>query len=236
MRVLVTSGASELSQRLASSLSPKHEVTLTDRRHVATSHRFVRCELGHDESTDSLVRGAEAVVHLGAVDPAASASDQLDVAMRCTYNLLWAAAGEGVRRIVFLSSLRLLDGYDPTLAVTERWRPVPTTDTTVLCYDLGEYVCREFAREGRFQVVCLRLGELTPDDVVPPTDWSSALYTDDAVAAVDLAIEADLPVVPGETKVPSWRIFHIQSDVPRARYITRTVQETLAFSPARRMP
>ena len=239
MRVSITSGASELSQQLAGSLSPKHEITLTDRRHVATSHRFVRSELGHDEASDSLVRGIEAVVHLGAVgavDPAASASDHLDVAMRCTYNLLWAAAGTGVRRFVFLSSLRLLDGYDPTFAVTESWRPVPTTDVTVLCHHLGEYVCREFAREGRIQVVCLRLGEITPDDAVPPTNWSSALYADDAVAAVELALQADLPVVPGETKVPSWRIFHIQSDVPRARYITRTAQDTLAFTPARRMP
>ena len=236
MRVLITSGESELSQRLAGALSPKHEVTLTDRRHVATSHRFVRSELGHDETTDSLVRGAEAVVHWGSADPAASTPDQLDAAMRCTYNLLWAAAGAGVRRFVFLSSLRLLDGYDPTLTVTERWRPVPTTDTTVLCHHLGEYVCREFAREGRIQVACLRLGEITPDDVEPPTDWSSALYIDDAVAAVELAIEAELPVGPYEVNAPNWSIFHIQSDVPRARYITSTAQEVLVFTPARRSP
>ena len=235
MRVLITSGASELSQRLAGSLSPKHEVTLTDRRNVATPHRFVRCELGHDEATDSLVSGVEAVVHLGAVDPDASTHDQLDVAMRCTYNLLWAAAGEGVRRIVFLSSLKLLDGYDPAFTVTERWRPVPTTDTTVLCYQLGEYVCREFAREGRFQVFCLRLGEITPENVEPPTSWSSALYPDDAVAATELAIEADLPPGIHQNTVLNWRIFHIQSDVPRPRYITRMAQEVLEFSPARRV-
>ena len=114
--------------------------------------------------------------------------------------------------------------------------PVPTTDTTVLCYQLGEYVCREFAREGRFQVFCLRLGEITPEDVEPPANWSSALYPDDAVAAAELAIEADLPAGIHQNTVPNWRIFHIQSDVPRARYITRMAQDVLEFSPARRMP
>ena len=79
----------------------------------------------------------------------------------------------------------------------------------MLCYYLGELVCREFAREGNVNVVVLRLGENTAEGETPGT---SALYTVDAVNAVEKALTAELS---------GWLdIFHIQSDVPNARFLT----------------
>ena len=40
----------------------------------------------------------DAIVHSGEAHSQANTSDKLDVAMRCTYNLLWAATEEGVPR------------------------------------------------------------------------------------------------------------------------------------------
>jgi hypothetical protein len=152
----------------------------------------------------------DAIVHSGDIDPAASVSDQLDYQMRCTYNLLRAAAEEGVPRFIYLSSLRLMERHDQGLAVTERWRPLPTTDLPVLCYHLGEFVCREFAREGKINVVILRLGDITPETSSEPSP--SALYEDDAVDALEKALSAELS---------GWLdIFHIQSAVPGARFLT----------------
>ena len=161
MRVLITSAASPLARELAVSLDSTHQVRLTDRTDVPYEMDAVRSDLGHEAPTDDLVKGMDAIIHPGDVDPKATASDQLDFQMRCTYNLLWAAAKEGVSRFVYLSSLRVMDGYDEGLAVTERWRPLPGVDVPVLCYHMGEYVCREFAREGKIDVVCLRLGDIT---------------------------------------------------------------------------
>ena len=209
MRVLITSAASPWPRELAALLSGSHDVRLTDQTEVSSDLEFVRSDLGHEAPTNDLVRGMDAIVHPGDVDPAASVSDQLDFQMRCSYNLLWAAAEEGVSRFVYLSSLHLMDKYDEGLAVTERWRPVPTVDVPVLCYHLGEYVCREFAREGKADVVVLRLGDITANG--SPAQSSSALYVDDAVQAVDRALTADLS---------GWNIFHIQSAVPNARFPT----------------
>ena len=210
MRVLITSAASHLPQELAESLNGSHQIRLTDRKEVSSDLEFVRSDLDHRAPTNELVRGIDAIVHFGDVDPAASVSDQLDFQMRCTYNLLWAAAEEGVPRFIYISSLRLMDGYDEGLAVTERWRPVPTVDVPVLCYHLGEFVCREFAREGKINVVCLRLGEITPDTNSDPSP--SALYVDDGIQAVEKALTAELS---------GWLdIFHIQSAVPNARYLS----------------
>ena len=210
MKVLVTSAVSHLPHNLASAVNSKHAVRLTDRQQVPSDLEFVRSDLDHTASTNHLVRGMDVIVHSGEIDPADSVSDQLDYQMRCTYNLLRAATEEGVSRFIFLSSLHLMDGYDPELAVTERWKTLPTTDPPILCYHLGEIVCREFAREGKISVVILRLGEITPESSPEPS--TSALYIDDAVDAVKKALTAELS--------GSLDIFHIQSAVPNARFLT----------------
>ena len=225
MKILVTTAASHLSQALAASLSGGHDVTLTDRGEVTTGLSFTRSELGHDEATNGLVRGMDAIIHSIEAEPGDGVSEQLDVAMRCTYNLLNAAAEEGVPRLIYLSSLRILDKYGEDMTVTETWRPIPTTDAAALCYHLGEYVCREFAREQKIEVVCLRLGELVSNADQQGAASSSALYADDAAQAVERALTAD---------VPNWSIFHIQSAGPNARYLTEAAEKTLGFAPAER--
>lgn len=224
MRLLITSAASRLSGELARELSKNHTVTVTDRVPVSTDLKFVRSDLGHDATTNDLVRHVDGVIHSVAVDGEATASERLDFAMRCTYSLLRAAAEEGVPRLIFLSSLDLLDGYDEQFVVTEHWRPLPSTGPRALGHHLGEYVCREFSLEGNIKVVVLRLGEMVwnVDEPAPP---SSALYVDDAVKAVDGAMKAD---------VKDSTLFHIQSAVPGARYITKAAQETLAYKPTKR--
>ncbi len=210
MKVLITAAGSGLARQLADSLGDEHDVVLTDREDVATDHKFVRSDLNHTAPTNDLVRGVDVIIHSGAVDRGDSVSDQLDYQMRCTYNLLWAAWQEGVSRFVYLSSLRLMEGYDPSYAVTESWKPTPTLDMDVLCYHLGEIVCREFARERKTEVTILRLGDLTAvSDTGPST---SALYEDDALEAIRLSLTSDHS---------GWMdIFHIQSDVPDARFLS----------------
>ena len=210
MKVLITAAGSGLAPQLAGVLSDDHEVLLTDREDVATDHPFVRSDLNHTEPTNDLVRGVDVIVHSGAIDPRDSISGQLDYQMRCTYNLLWAAWEEGVPRFVYLSSLSQVAGYDPSYAVTEAWKPTPTLEPSVLCYHLGEIVCREFAREKKTEVTILRLGEVTAvSDGNPST---SALYEDDALEAIRLSLTSDHS---------GWLdIFHIQSDVPNARFLS----------------
>ena len=229
VRVLITSGASRLAQALADSLGVDHDVVLTDRRQVPTDHDFVRSELGHDETTNELVRGVDVIVHPGEPDSRASVPDQLDAAMRCTYNLLIAAVEEGVPRLVYLSSLSLLNKYDEDLVVTEGWRPLPTTKPRDLSYHLGEFVCNEFARQGKINAVRLRLGELVEEGQGAQEVSTSALYVDDAVQAVESAITANIP--------RWWGVVHVQSDVPNARYMTQHVtgaKTTLGFEPPSR--
>jgi uronate dehydrogenase len=231
VRVLITGGATRLAQDLAKTLSIRHDVVLADRSELPAGDGYAvaAATLSHTGATNALVRGMDAIVHGADTGLGESESERLDLAMRCTYNLLWAAAEEGVGRVVLLSSLQVLDGYDEDMTVTETWRPVPTTDLDVLSHHLSEYVCREFGRERKTGIICLRLGDLVWDDEGEGVRSSSALYFDDAAQAVERAMAVERPAVG-----PDWKLLHIQSAVPGARYTTDNATNYFEYSPAER--
>jgi nucleoside-diphosphate-sugar epimerase len=204
---------------------------LTDRGELPAGDGYAveTATLSHTGATNDLVRGMDAIVHGADTGLGENESDRLDLAMRCTYNLLWAAAEEGVARVVLLSSLQVLDGYDEDMTVTETWRPVPTTDLDVLSPHLSESVCREFGRERKMGIICLRLGDLVWGDESEGVRSSSALYFDDAAQAVERAMAA-LRLAAG----PDWKVLHIQSAVPEARYTTNNAMNFFEYSPAER--
>ena len=199
MRILITSGRSDRCAALANYLAQSHEVRLTERAHVETAHEFVQCALGHDRSTNLLTRGMNAIIHAVEPLPDEDVSAQLDAASRCTYNLLTAAAEEGVPQIVLLSTLELMADYPPGYRVGETWRPLPRTQPPTLSKHLAEQISREFAREGRLQVKILRLGETTNEMV--------------AVAVDEVLAEAISPAIHFRSVVSgvpdAWSIIHV---------------------------
>lgn len=229
MNILITGASTRIARLLAEAFDDSHSVTLTGRVAASESDNFVQCDLDHDTATNDLVRGMDVVVHPGQVDARLPVSEQLDGGMRCVYNLIRAAAEEGVPRFVFLSSLSVMGRYDEDLAVTERWLPSPSTETDVLCFHLGEFICREFAREHKIEVVCLRLGDLSDDEGGRKS--TSALNPGDAVQAVEKALTADISEGYADSR-SYWAVFHIQSDVPNRRFLTTTAESRLGFRPS----
>ena len=102
-------------------------------------------EIDAESGARTLAAGVDAVVLAGLpdgdADGATDASAVLDRATRLAYDLLCAAADSGVRRCVYLSSLRLLADYPAHHTVTEGWRPLPPPDDPALlgCH-LGEQI------------------------------------------------------------------------------------------------
>ncbi len=203
MKVLITSGGSTLAQALAADLSREHDVTLTDVVDVSTDLAFLQCELGHDGETESLVDGMDTIVHLAEL-PEGLKSDEreIDFQTRCAYNLLHAAREKKVGHVVYISSLSLFATCDPNWNVTEQWAPRPSTDAAPMARYLGEFTCREFAREHSVRVTCLRLGEVSGDG-------DTALSVKDAVRAIASALTKEGPM---------WRVLHVQSEVENARF------------------
>ena len=223
MNLLMTSAAAPIARSLAEILRGEHSLRLTERIPVAGITDFALSPLGPDLSTNLLVRGLDAIIHVAEPLSTDSELQQIDYLTRCTYNLCLAAAAEGVKRLIYLSTLDLMTAYDPNYIVTERWKPKPPTHVPTLAKHLGEYTCREFAREHKLAVVVLRLGKVVRAEAVAgqPVD---PLWVDerDVAQAVSQALTAELP---------RWAILHIGADSPQARFSVTAAKRALDYTP-----
>jgi nucleoside-diphosphate-sugar epimerase len=224
MNILITSASAPLAQSLAETLRGDHTVRLTERVPTPNLADFAVSTLGHDLSTNLLVRGMDAIVHVAEPLPTDDDLQQIDYLTRCTYNLCLAAVAEGVRRLVYLSTLDLMTAYDPTFAVSERWRPRPAAEAPVLAKHLGEFVCREFAREQKLDVTVLRLGKF-----VRAADVAGAPYDPLWVEVNDVAQAVGQVLVADSGR---WTVLHIQHEGPHARFSIAGAKRVLGFEPA----
>ncbi len=229
MNILITSAGSELARNVAEALAETHTLRLTELHPVENViGTFIQSGLGHDEATDELVRGIDAIIHIAEVPRQSLAeADQpdnyvIDYQTRCTYNLLMAASAVGVRHVIYASTLRLFEQHDENWTVTESWRPRPSVGSFVLSKHLGEFTCREFARERKLDVTCFRLGNLVTAEAASTSEYDSMwLEMNDAVAAFRCGLNASAP----------WRIFHIQSEFPGSRFSIGKAKSHLGFNP-----
>lgn len=219
MNILITSAASPLAQTLADGLRGNHTVRLTERVAVKGKADLAVSPLGPDLSTNLLVRGMDAIVHVAEPLSTDNAQQQIDYLTRCTYNLCLAAADEGVKRLVYLNTLAVMAAYDPTYLVNEVWRPQPTTAPGLLAKHLGEATCREFAREVKLEVVSLRLGHVCVEAAADPMGLMPA----DAVQAVASALVAPLP--------RRWIVAHIQHGDATARFPITVARNLFQYAP-----
>ena len=225
MKILLTSVTSALGGMVAAELGENHELRLTDRKMASVEGEYVVSAQGHDASTNLLVRGMDALVVVAEPLQDEAAADYLDAQTRALYNLLMAAYEEGVTRVVYLSTLELMEAYGPEYIVTERWRPRPTTEPHLMGKHLGEYVCREFAREHKLSVIVLRLGKVVAaiDVAGQPVDamW---LEQKDLAGAIVGAVVADLP--------QQWTVVHVQGKQAGARFPVGDAEKLIGFTPA----
>jgi len=228
--VLVTSAHSELAQVVAAELRGDYQVRLTAPLHVQADYEFVRSDLNHDESINRAVRGVDAIVHVAEPLPDVGHVEEIDYRTRCTYSLLQAAVKEGVQPVVYLSSLRMMGGYDKSFQVDEDWRPLPTPASAGLSDYLGEFTCREFAREGKLNVIVLRLGNVASAEALGK-EASNSAWVDprDVAQAVSCALTkllADRTAIDGH-----WSVFHVLSHSPPSRFPIRKARRILGYRP-----
>ena len=225
MNLLINGSPTAIGRTVVAELADsEHNLRLTSMAPYEAQDVVV-CALEHDEATDDLVAGIDAIINVGYQDEVdMGPTFHLDYYARRTYNLFWAASNAGVKRVINLSTLRLMSEYEENLVVTENWRSKPlASDINLLCAHLVEIICKEYARDRKFEVVNLRLGwPLTEGgpDALDSDAGMSALCSKDLGRAVLAALEAD---------VEQWQDIHIQSTVENQRYPTAKAAEVLGF-------
>lgn len=231
MRVLFTSNHKKFAEGFEKFLGNRHVVqsmSIFSPINVENTFSDDRGEIFEDVSKH--LTNVDVLVHSGLLSESVHVSDRLNYNMHNTYQLLNLAVKNGVKRVIYLSTLHVMDQYSESFAVTENWRPVPSTDPHILGPYLGEVVCREFAREGKIEVILLRLGDLidSVDSAKPMSN--SSLYVDDAFQAIEKAFSVSM-AHEYEDRSLTWLPFHIQSNVPNKRFLTDRAELLMNYKP-----
>jgi len=160
--------------------------------------------------------------------------DLIDFHTRKTYDLLYAAGEENVERIFSISTLNLFLDIESNLTVTENWElSFPVDDIDILCANLSEKVCKEFARDQVFEVINLRLGEIDES-----SDYR--LSESKLSKSIEKFIEYDFyseqskltrgPFNSARKKGPNWINYHLQDTFEGQRFLTNKIDNFIGES------
>ena len=223
MRIGVTGAEGRLGRAVMEALSGEHEVVP------------IAGDLRDAGMCRAAVEGCGAVVHLGAHPEgwgaALAEGERLDTCARGTFELMRAAVGARVPRVVLVSTLQMFEAYPVGWAVHEGWRPRPSTELRELGPYVAELSVREVAKAGwPLSAVCVRLGRVVDEwEVAAGRRDARWLHLEDAVEAIRCAL-AYRPEGAGEgspnvsdgsrgwvAPEHGWFVFHIPGGT-RARF------------------
>jgi nucleoside-diphosphate-sugar epimerase len=214
MRVVVTGGSGLAGRAVVAKLVQHgYDVTNIDLLPAAGPAPFRRVDMEDLGQVYGALRGAEAVVHFAAIPR--PTFDMPEVVFRTnvmsSFNVLEAATGLGIRRVVMASSVSVLGfpfferPFAPEYVPIDEDHPRLPQDAYALSKLVGEEIAAGFARRGTLDIVSLRFPWIhTPEtfasEVQPlwtdPEAGSSNLwgYIDarDVAAAVRLALTVDV--------------------------------------------
>ena len=213
--IVVTGAAGRLGRRVVQLLVEQNrEVLATDQLDAADlPAKFVRCNLRDAQAVEGILKGAEAVIHMGAI-PGPLREDPrviFDNNVSCDFNVMMAAAELGLRRVVFSSSAFGMgwahDGnaFVPLYLPLDEEHPMMPFEPYGLSKQVGEDIGRMIARNSDTTVASLRFTNValpevqaefpwpapTPENPLTLVMWAYADARDVAEAHV-LAVDAEI--------------------------------------------
>ena len=222
MRIVVTETGTALGHSLVTHLSHSHDVV--EFNGDALDPAACAVALANADAVIDLrpVASIDAAPDPGSLENPQSwkaAGSHLEHLSRGTYVLMRAAVEAGASRYILGSTLRHLEGYDPTFSVAESWRPRPDVDDPA---GLGAYLAEETARQlalvEPLAVICLRFATIATGHNPVTGD---EVHVDDAVQACVRAIEAPLAIsetYSRTTLASGWWVFHVPGGGDTSRF------------------
>ena len=157
----------------------------------------------------------------------------IDYHTRITYDILFAAGKENVEKVFAISTLDLFKNYESNLTITENWEVnYPASEIDLLCANLAENVCKEFARDRVFEVVNLRLGNIDNKD---NTFLSEKTLKNKFLQLINFDNEEferakaaqNEQFVSARKKGANWINLHLQDSFDNQKYLTNKIEDLL---------
>ena len=179
--IVVTGAAGRLGRRVVQLLVDQgREVRATDQVEADDlPTEFVRCDLGDAGAVSEILKGAEAVIHMGAIPGPTRAEPRFifENNVAADFNVMMSAAELGLRRVVFSSSAFGMgwahDGnaFVPRYLPLDEEHPMMPFEPYGLTKQVGEDIGGMIARSTSTTVVSLRFTNVALPEVQAEFPW-----------------------------------------------------------------
>ena len=160
-RLLLTGAAGGLGKALRERLKANCTVLrLSDREgfgSASAGEEVVLADLADAAAVDSMVKGADAIVHLGGISVEGPFTPILQANILGVFNLYEAARKHGVKRVVFASSNHVTGFYRQNETITADHAPRPDSLYGV-SKAFGEDLSRLYFDRYGIETACVRIG------------------------------------------------------------------------------
>jgi len=162
--ILITGAAGDVGTHLRRELAGKYTLKVSDLRPVKKinkEERFARADISKFTDALRIVKGVDAVVHLGGYSVEGPWAPLLSANIVGCYNMIEAAHRTGVKRFIFPTSNHATGFYPRDQTIDHRVYPRPDGRygaTKVF----GEALCSLYADKYGMEVLCIRIGNVNP--------------------------------------------------------------------------
>jgi uronate dehydrogenase len=165
-RLLLTGAAGGLGKVLRQSLKPfATTLRVSDRTPLDAAmegEEVVQCDLADKKAVDELVRGCDAIVHMGGVSVEKSFEEILDANIRGVFHVYEGARRHGAKRVVFASSNHVI-GFHRQGDLLDADSPRRPDGYYGLSKSYGEDLSRFYFDRYGIETACLRIGSSFPE-------------------------------------------------------------------------
>ncbi len=159
--LLLTGAAGGLGRVLRNRLKANCEVLrLSDRvdlGEIGSQEELVVADLSDADAVSTMVRGVDAIVHMGGISVEGPFQPILQANILGVYNLYEAARRHGVKRVVFASSNHVTGYYRQSETITAD-RPARPDGLYGVSKAFGEDLSRFYFDRHRIETACVRIG------------------------------------------------------------------------------
>jgi len=138
--------------------------------------------------------------------------EDLNQKIQKTYNTLSSCVEAGVKKVVMISTLSLMQNYKESYTVTEKWKSTPSTQLDMLSSHLSEVIFKEFARTFSFQKILLRIGFPLTNSEAEASENKSVLSKTELINSINKIIALNFN--------EKYEIIHIQNKNESQRFLT----------------
>ncbi|MEM7536528.1 MAG: NAD(P)-dependent oxidoreductase [Chloroflexota bacterium] len=162
-KVLLTGASGKVGSAFLRYAGEHYDLRLVDRdisRLVpAPNYEIVEANLVDMDACQRVCTGIDTVLHLAA-DPSPAADfygSLLDNNVKAMYNMFQAAKDQGCQRIIFASSIQVIEGYPLDVQPTPQ-SPIKPRNLYAVCKAMGEAMAHHYAYAEGLSSIAVRVG------------------------------------------------------------------------------